>query len=123
MGLFDRFSSKEVDTFAKSLAEELAKQYPPAMENPAEGTNTKRMGGQITEKRLTRILETLYEKALVFRATHKLGVYRKARLGNTFRWELESLGYSRKFIDVAVEGLVVYMSRKPELQVSGGKSS
>lgn len=123
MGLFDWLSSKDVDSFAKSLAEELAKQYPPALENPAEGINTKRAHGQITEKRLTRILETLYEKAMTFRASHKLGVYRKARLGNTFRWELETLGYSRKFIDVAVEGLVVYMSRNTDIQVSGGKSS
>jgi hypothetical protein len=43
---------------------------------------------------------------------HKLGVYKKARLGNTFRWELEDRGYSKAFIETATEGLVVYLSRK-----------
>ena len=43
---------------------------------------------------------------------HKLGVYKKARLGNTFRWELEELGYSKKFVETATEGLVVYLTRK-----------
>jgi hypothetical protein len=41
-----------------------------------------------------------------------LGVYKKARLGNTFRWELEEMGYSEKFIELATEGLIVYITRK-----------
>ena len=104
MGLLGSASSKQVDTFAKELAQDLAKRYPPALE--AAGTRT------LSQKRLTTILETIYSKAADFRAQHKLGVYKKARLGNTFRWELKELGYSEKFIEVATEGLVVYITRK-----------
>jgi hypothetical protein len=51
-------------------------------------------------------------KAVEFKNEHKLGVYKKARLGNTFRWELEEKGYSKTFIETATEGLVVYLARR-----------
>ena len=104
MGLFGSVSGKEVDRFAKQLAEEVAKQYPPALDKGGE-----RM---LSEKRLTRILEDVCSQAAAFKNQHKLGVYKKARLGNTFRWELEELGYSKRFIETATEGLVVYLTRK-----------
>ena len=104
MALFGSVSGKEVDRFAKQLAEEIAKQYPPALDKGGE-----RM---LSEKRLTRILEDVCNQAAAFKKQHKLGVYKKARLGNTFRWELEELGYSKRFIETATEGLVVYLTRK-----------
>ena len=103
MGLFSILSSKEVDAFAKSLAQDLAKRYPPTMENSESS--------KISEKRITAILEQTFEKASEFQANKKLGVYKKARMGNSFRWELTELGYSEKFVDLATEGLVVYMTR------------
>ena len=42
----------------------------------------------LSEKRLTRILEDVCNKAVAYKNEHKLGVYKKARLGKTFRWEL-----------------------------------
>lgn len=105
MGLFGSVSSKEVDAFAKELAQELAKRYPPALD---QGSGAQRL----SQKRLTAILEDICSKAVEFRKQHKLGVYKKARLGNTFRWELEELGYSKQFIEAATEGLVVYITRK-----------
>lgn len=104
MGLFGSVSGKQIDEFAKSLVQELSRRYPPALDQ----------GGQrkLSQKRLTSILEETFNKATEFKAQHKLGVYKKARLGNTFRWELKELGYSDKFVEVATEGLVVYISRK-----------
>jgi hypothetical protein len=104
MALFGSVSGKQVDEFAATLAQELAKRYPPALDQ----------GGQrrLSQKRLTTILEETFNKATDFRAKHNLGVYKKARLGNTFRWELKELGYTDKFIEVATEGLIVYISRK-----------
>lgn len=105
MGLFGSVSSKEVDQFAKGLAQDIAKRYPPTMDKG--GSERK-----ISQKRLSVILEETLGKAVDFRKQHKLGIYKKARLSNTFRWELQELGYSHKFIEVATEGLVVYISRK-----------
>lgn len=103
MGLFGSVSGKQVDEFAKLLAQELAKRYPPALEKEGER--------KLSQKRLTAILEDTYNKAIDFKKQHKLGVYKKAQLGNTFRWELQEMGYSEKFVETATEGLIVYITR------------
>jgi hypothetical protein len=104
MGLFGSVSGKEVDGFAKTLAQELAKRYPPALDKDSER--------KISQKRLTMLLEGTFNRAAEFRKQHKLGVYKKARLGNTFRWELQEMGYSQKFVEAATEGIIVYITRK-----------
>ena len=105
MKLFGGVSGKDVDEFAKGLAQGIAKHYPPAMDKGAAER-------KISQKRLTTILEESFSKASTYRSENKLGVYKKARLSNTFRWELEELGYSKEFIEMATEGLVVYIARK-----------
>lgn len=104
MGLFGSVSGKQIDEFAKSLAQELAKRYPPALDTGSER--------RISQKRLTTILEDTFNRAMEFKKQHKLGVYKKARLGNTFRWDLQEMGYSEKFVETATEGLIVYITRK-----------
>jgi hypothetical protein len=104
MALFGSVSSKDIDAFAKTLAHDLAKRYPPALDKGSER--------KISQKRLTTILEDTFNRAADFRRQHNLGVYKKARLGNTFRWELEEMGYGAKFVEVATEGLIVYVTRK-----------
>ena len=104
MALFGSVSGKQIDEFAKNLALELSKRYPAALDKGGER--------RISQKRLTTILEDTFNRAIEFKQQHKLGVYKKARLGNTFRWELEELGYSKKFIELATEGLIVYITRK-----------
>ena len=103
MALFGSVSGKQIDEFAKNLALELSKRYPAALDKGCER--------RISQKRLTTILEDTFNRAIDFKQQHKLGVYKKARLGNTFRWELEELGYSKKFIELATEGLIVYITR------------
>ena len=103
MALFGSVSGKQVDEFAKTLAQELAKRYPPALDKGGER--------RISQKRMTTILEDTFNRAAEFKKQHRLGVYKKARLGNTFRWELEETGYSKKFIELATEGLIVYITR------------
>lgn len=103
MGLFSLFSSREVDDFAKQLAQDISKRYPPSMDNSDK---------KVSANRLTKILEDAFAKAQTFSKEKKLGMYKKARLGNTFQWSLRDMGYSQKFIDIATEGLIVYLSRK-----------
>ena len=104
MGLFGSASGNDIDTFAKALAQDLAKRYPPALDKGNER--------KISQKRLTTILEDTYTRAVAYKTEHKLGVYKKARLGNTFRWELQDMGYSEKFVELATEGMIVYITRK-----------
>jgi len=104
------FSTSEVDNFAKDLAKDISQRYPVAIANdPAR---------KVSANRLTAILEDAFGQASEFVAQHKLGYFKKAKLGNTFRWELKEMGYDDKFVEVATEGLVVFITRKQGAQKS-----
>lgn len=97
------FFTSKVTEFAKTLAQDIAKRYPPAIaNNPAQ---------MVSQKRLSGILEEAFVRAAEFNREHNLGWYKKAKLGNEFKWELKEMGYDEKFIDVATEGLIVYLTR------------
>lgn len=109
MGLFSLFS-KEIDRFAAELAAGLAKRYPPALDASAEK--------RVSEKRLTKVLEETLAQAVAFQQQQKLGLMGKAKLGNEFKWQLKQLGYTDKFVEVATEGLMVYLTRGPQAEPS-----
>ena len=103
--ILEFFSTRKVNEFAKRLAQDVAKRYPPAIaNNPAQ---------MVSQKRLSGILEEAFTRAAEFNRENQLGWYKKAKLGNEFRWELKEMGYDEKFIDVATEGLIVYVTRGP----------
>ncbi len=104
--IFKLFGASKVDEFAKNLAQDIAKRYPPAIAN-----NPERM---VSQKRLTNILEEAFSRAHQFNQEQKLSMFRKAKLGNTFKWELKEMGYEKGFIDMATEGLIVYLTRGPK---------
>ena len=100
-GLFS--NSKKINEFARHLAENLSKRYPPALDVNIEK--------KISANRLTKVLEEALASASQFQRENKLGLYGKAKLGNEFKWQLKELGYSDQFIEVATEGLMVYITR------------
>lgn len=93
-----------VEAFAKTLAQDISKRYPPALDQQA--------GKRPSVNRLTRIVEDACKKVTDFQGEHKLGWLGKATLGNSFRWELRELGYQKDFVDFATEAVVVHVSRK-----------
>lgn len=103
---FNLFSPSKVDEFAKGLAQDIAKRYPPAIANNPEQL--------VSQKRLTAILEDAFTKAHQFHLENRLGWFKKAKLGNTFKWELKEMGYDEKFVEMATEGLIVYITRGPK---------
>lgn len=104
--VFGLFSGKMVDEFAKNLAQDIAKRYPPAIANNPDQL--------VSQKRLTAILEEAFSRAHQFNEEQRLGMFKKAKLGNTFKWELKEMGYDEKFVDMATEGLIVYLTRGPK---------
>ena len=97
------FSTQHITEFAKGLAGNLSKRYPSALDvNPEK---------KVSEARLSKVLEDTLAQAVEFQKEHKLGMFGKAKLGNEFKWQLKELGYTERFIDLATEGLMVYLSR------------
>lgn len=102
--IFKLFGPSKTDEFAKGLAQDIAKRYPPAIANNPEQ--------MVSQKRLTAILEDAFTRARQFNSDNRLGMFKKAKLGNTFKWELKEMGYDEKFVDMATEGLIVYLTRR-----------
>ncbi len=94
LGLVD---TKEVEAFATTLAEDLGRRFPPASEKRTDAGATNQLGV---------ILEGLATRAVRFRDEKRLGLYKKAKLGNVFRWQLKELGYSDGFVDQATNAII-----------------
>src|SRR6266545_806773 len=90
MAIFQWFDTEEIDEFAQSIAAELVKRAPPA---GLEAHDEK------TSKRLRNTHHAVFSRAERFARTHRLNIYKKARLGNQFRWALKEAGYPPEFVD------------------------
>jgi hypothetical protein len=97
MALFGLIDTTETEAFAKSLAEDLLRRYPPSAEGRTDP------GAQ---HQLKVILEGLGTRAVRFKAEHGLGIYKKAKLGTTFKYRLKEGGYSDSFIEAATADIV-----------------
>jgi len=94
---------REIDAFATALAQDLGRRFPPKSEERTD---------KGAKPQLSSITDGLYAQAVRFRQDKELGIYGKAKLGNTFRWRLKEIGYSRRFIDDVTHGLVLRLARK-----------
>ena len=99
--IFSWLDTRKVDDFAKSLALDLSRRFPPS----SEARTDKGVAHQ-----LEVVTEGLYARALRFHQENRLGLFRKAKLGNTFRWQLKELGYTESFIERLTKGLVVRLA-------------
>jgi hypothetical protein len=90
MGIFDWFSTREVDELAAAIAADLVKRVPPA----ALESHTRKAA-----QRLRNTHEAIFARAARFARTHPLNVYKRARLGNQFRWALKEAGYPPEFVE------------------------
>jgi hypothetical protein len=101
MAIFGLFRTAELDSFATGLAEDLGRRYPPESEKRTDP-------GAAHQKKV--ILEGLSARAVRFHDQHKLGVYKKAKLGNVFKWKLLELGYSEEFASVATKEIITRLA-------------
>jgi hypothetical protein len=90
MGIFDWFSTREVDELAAAIAAELVKRVPPA----ALESHTRKAA-----QRLRNTHEAIFSRAAKFARTHPLNVYKRARLSNQFQWDLKEAGYPPEFVE------------------------
>jgi hypothetical protein len=90
MGFLDWFRTREVDELAAAIAAELVKRVPPG----ALESRTRKAAD-----RLRNTHDAIFARAGKFARTHPLNVYKRARLGNQFRWALKEAGYPPEFVE------------------------
>jgi hypothetical protein len=57
-------------------------------------------------------MEGLGARAVRYHEQHRLGVYRKAKLANVFRWKLTEIGYSKAFVEQATKEIATRLAVK-----------
>lgn len=98
MAILTWFDTNEVDEFARALAQDLIGRLPSAQFET---------GNKITPERLKNTREAILSRTSAFARTHRINWYKKAHLGNTFKWELRGAGYDQQFIDAITYDVLV----------------
>ena len=106
MPISDIFKTRELEEFAVALANDLGRRFPPASEARTDP------GAQ---NQIKIILDGLGARAVRYREQHKLGLYKKAKLANVFKWKLKELGYSAAFVDRATKQIATRLAVKTRL--------
>ena len=101
MALLGMFNTRELEEFATSLANDLGRRFPPASEARTDPG---------AKHQIKVILEGLGARAVRYQIEHGLGVYKKAKLGNVFKWKLKELGYSDNFAELATKDIVTRLA-------------
>lgn len=96
------FNSTHIEEFAKSLVMDFTRRFPPSLQQE----------GKKAEKKLASALSHLHQQAYQFHAEHKMGIYKKAKLSNTLKWELKESGYDDALIGEIIKGMLVTLARK-----------
>ena len=95
------FNAK-IDAFALALAEEVVTVY-----SAETGKSAKK-----DSKKLALANQAFYEKIQDFRKENKLGVYKKARIGNKFMWYLREHGFDNKISEDLTQKLILQLNTK-----------
>ncbi|BBB69682.1 hypothetical protein ACO0LL_27135 [Undibacterium sp. TC4M20W] len=82
--MFSWFSTKEEKAFGLQLAEFVIKEIPLEM--------AKKKQDKTVAKR-QKVMQQAAIKVLEFKRDHRLNVYKKAQLGNSFKWRLLEEGF------------------------------
>ena len=99
--LSEWFNCSEVDAFVDSIVAELVKRFPPeGVELPAK---------KATE-RLRRTHDVIFRRVEAFASATALNLYKKAHLGNRFKWTLKDAGYPDEFVDTLTHELVTVVT-------------
>ena len=101
--MFKMFDTRELQQFATDLANDLGRRFPPASEKRTD---------KGAEHQIKVILDGLAARAARYQDEHKLGVYRKAKLANVFRWKLAEIGYSAAFVERATKEIVTRLAAR-----------
>ena len=90
--VFDWFKARDVTEFGVTLADFLAERIPSK-----------------SPKKAPEALAKLFAQVERFKESHKLNMYKKAKLANAFKWRLIDHGYTDEFIEEMTKELLLYL--------------
>jgi hypothetical protein len=93
----------KIDDFGIQLANEMARRIPLEPKTAKKNPNEK----------YARAIDHALGLTIAFQRDHKLGIYGKARLFNSFKWQLKQLGYPDDFVDQTTAALVNLAAARP----------
>lgn len=91
------FDASEAKKFGTSLAHFYIERIPPG----DSGGKTK----SIEKKQ--EVINKILQQTARFKLDHKLNIYKKAQLGNAFKWTLKDAGYEPVFVDQLTKDLMM----------------
>jgi len=98
--VFNWFDATKAKEFGESLAHFFVEQVP--------------RNDQIKEKKFAfktqRVLEKMQLQILRFKLENKMNTYKKAQLGNSFKWALKDAGFAPAYIEKLTEWLMLQIS-------------
>jgi hypothetical protein len=95
------FNCKEADEFADAIVADLVKRFPPS----GMGVLSKK-----AVERLRKTHNSIFRRVEMFARAEYLNTYKKAHLGNRFKWALQEAGYPKDFVDALTYELVTVVT-------------
>lgn len=92
------FDAREAKEFGASLAKFYIERVPPGASSAKSKSAIKKH-----EEVVTKVFQQLER----FKLEHKLNVYKKAQLGNAFKWTLQEAGYAPELADQFTKNLML----------------
>ena len=91
------FDASEAQEFGKTLAHFLIERLP---------LNSPKKKDKTIEKQQEVVLK-LFSQITTFKKDRSLNIYKKAKLGNAFKWELKQAGYDDEFINQLTHEIMI----------------
>lgn len=90
------FDASDAEKFGQELAQFFTQRIPLATEKGKSKDLAKQL----------EVVDKIYLKIEQFKLDNKLNVYKKAKLGSAFKFELINAGYPSAFVDQVTKGLM-----------------
>lgn len=58
-------------------------------------------------KKQQEVVNKMFQQMARFKIDHRLNIYKKAQLGNAFKWALKDAGYDAEFVDQFTKELML----------------
>lgn len=95
--MFNWFDARDSQKFGMSLADFFMERIP----LDESGKKNKSM------TRKQEVLDKMFLQIEIYRLGHQLNVYKKAKLGNAFKWKLLDARYDPEFVDELTKTLML----------------